>query len=839
MFATLQANFAGFDVPLAKRLRISPRKRQRVLESELSQQINRSRLLFLGDSRAGKTSTVRSLTGEEFDLDLARTRGIETCFVDEKWRSVADSKLCDAETIEAKLVAEELTKRESCRVSVERSAHDKYRTIFNNIFLKLWLCTGRSNLVTALIFYGLVFFVVHLIGLWKIAVFDLAIFLVLTSRRQTAYYSEWLSILRGFLIGIVVGQNMSHLVVSFLHPCTKSSYLTMVPVLCKEELVTCLILIATPEIVLLLGNKTRFKMPRIWNILEMAELSSRDLGKFFHSAMLGAALSMAGLQEIPGFQLVICNMMFTSIFVLRVFILKPVAIVRDIFLSTGLLTELAVVIWHLVNSSSSCSNTNSFNFAAIFFIFDLLLHSYASVQYQKEAVSLNLYDSVLNPPKSLVIARDLLDSKLELQKAIAEIQEMKLQLVDFAGDDDYYCYHHIFLTDEALYGVVFNITLLVGTTQDEFKQVIKRLRFWLESICIHSSAECAVFLIATHCDGITNEQLIYVDGCLRCELWKPFMDNFIVNDHLLFFTVNNSNGPADDGICKLRQKVLHVAKNDCRLFEKKVPLPWIKLEDKILEMRKKESTTLCVPLDKFKDIAIDKPCMVEEQHIPEVLDYLYKKGLVMTTKDLGWVLIEPRLLTDIVIQLITQSSNPEFQERLYRKDWQILRDRGMLTSNLLSKILSKFDDGQEAIKAFLQEYNIICLLMDVPSYQKENITHLVPALLPKSPHNKPVWIVQPDDAKFYVSFERFLPEAVFHCLMAKAYKHNKLLCPTSYPDLKSNDGQFWLDANQPYRLTLLREEKLVEVTLCRYCITVYRKIIYIVCTDKVNSLFSV
>ena len=48
--------------------------------------------MVLGDSQVGKTSLVRSLTGERFDTEQTKTPGIEETIVDNEWKTVEFTK---------------------------------------------------------------------------------------------------------------------------------------------------------------------------------------------------------------------------------------------------------------------------------------------------------------------------------------------------------------------------------------------------------------------------------------------------------------------------------------------------------------------------------------------------------------------------------------------------------------------------------------------------------------------------------------------------------------------------------------------------------------------------
>ena len=70
-----------------------------------------------------------------------------------------------------------------------------------------------------------------------------------------------------------------------------------------------------------------------------------------------------------------------------------------------------------------------------------------------------------------------------LKSALREkFPSLKLQILDFVGDKEYYAYHHIFLKSHALYAVVFNIAKVVKDSFQNINSDINRLQFWLESV---------------------------------------------------------------------------------------------------------------------------------------------------------------------------------------------------------------------------------------------------------------------------------------------------------------------------------------------------------------------
>ena len=88
---------------------------------------------------------------------------------------------------------------------------------------------------------------------------------------------------------------------------------------------------------------------------------------------------------------------------------------------------------------------------------------------------------------ALTVEKATLD-KRKLKEALdKKYGSLKLKVLDFAGDEDYYYYHHIFLKTHAIYIIVFNTRNFVSENFKDIKRNMKRLRFWFESVCTCST----------------------------------------------------------------------------------------------------------------------------------------------------------------------------------------------------------------------------------------------------------------------------------------------------------------------------------------------------------------
>ena len=410
-----------------------------------------------------------------------------------------------------------------------------------------------------------------------------------------------------------------------------------------------------------------------------------------------------------------------------------------------------------------------------------------------------------------------------LKRALKEkFPSLKLKIFDFAGDKEYYAFHHMFLKSHALYVIVFNIASLVEDNFRSVHTVIKRLQFWLESVCSHVPPKTPIFLVGTHRGDLDNICIQNLNGHLRKHLWDPYCDELVVNDvdKLIFFAVENSKGENDIGVQSLQLKVMSVAEESEAARDCDIPLSWITIRDAIISRREKNKAKFCVTLEEFPTAFDNFICTDWSE---ETLKYFHEKGLVIyldKDKDLSnWVLLKPEILVDIIIQLVTPSPQM-IEERGFRRDWKLLHDKGVLTKSLLTRIISTVQENEEAMTGFLEEYDLICPLSNnkvkmcsLSDDEEHQPTHFVPSLLPVSADGCiSTWHDNTTDKKFYVFFKRFLPEPLFHRLLSRAHNNSKVEFPNGQAVVFKDVGKFWMRPWRPYRLKLMKEESIIEVT---------------------------
>ena len=420
-----------------------------------------------------------------------------------------------------------------------------------------------------------------------------------------------------------------------------------------------------------------------------------------------------------------------------------------------------------------------------------------------------------------------IDHKM-LKSALNEtFSSLKLKILDFAGDKEYYAYHHMFLKGHALYLIVLNMAEFAKHDFKEINAGIERLKFWVESVCSHVPPKTPIFLVGTHRESIDKNCTETIDHFLRNNFWDFYCDELIENDTegLVFFPVENSNGHNDHGIQCLQKKIVDVAINCKETVGNHIPLLWVRMQDAIIRHKENKEALFCV---KFEQLRMVFENLFSLNWSKDAFKYFHEQGLVIyldRNQDLDlsdWILLKPEILVDIIILLVTPSPQMT-QERGLRRDWNLLQKKGLLTKPLLKNIISKVKESVEAMTAFLEEYDLICPLANSKvnicrvHEGEEQPTHFVPSLLPMaSERDTPIWHDDDTDKKCYVFFTKFLPEPLFHHLLSRAHKLSKVEFPNGHTVLFRDAGRFWLTPRQPYSLKLMKEEKMIEVTFrCR------------------------
>ena len=790
--------------------------------------------LVLGDSEVGKTSLVKSLTGKAFHPTQQKTQGIDQCLVDNEWKNCNLKDLIFGDLwkfLERGRVEVTLTATGS-NVAQEFMLHEKSKwkihvTLILVYFFALGFLVIAYNLPVTV---SLVYFFYMFQAVFYSFIQDYTIYCNITRNLRYILVTFVFILSRR---GLLIGSHLALLLCYFDESLVEfvSSVFPTLGLIAGIAFLPLFILLG-PIQMPLLDTSQLVKRQNFTVILSFYRL----LLSIFIGLIIGfiAAVGIVSvcdkesstetLSTSPNIMHVVLPgilVPFVFNFPLDYFI-EP----KNLFIFFSSMEDgswgpcnillILVLFYHF-----------KLAFTATVYYFVITFPLYICFTFCKECLHIysihGISECLPNNCTALAVTGIGKVDRRMLKSALQEkFPSLKLQILDFAGDKEYYAYHHMFLKSQALYVIVFNIAKLV---KDSFKNVntdIKRLQFWLESVCSHVPPKTPIFLVGTHRGDLDKICMQIINGHLRKHLWDSYCDELVVNnvDELIFFPVENSNGQNDAGVNSLRLKVMSVAEEREVPSHCDIPLSWLTIRDAIINQREKKNAKFCVTLEEFETTFGNFMCTRWSE---ETLKYLHEKGLVICLdKDpelSNWVLLKPEILVDIIIHLVTPEPQ-ETQERGFRRDWKLLHDKGMLTKSLLTRIISTVQENEEAMTVFLEEYDLICPLLNnkvkmcsLSDDEEHQPTHFVPSLLPMSADGCiPAWQDNATDKKFYVFFKRFLPEPLFHRLLSRAHKNSKLEFPNGPVVMFKDVGKFWMSPRQPYRLKLMINEAIIEVT---------------------------
>lgn len=778
--------------------------------------------LVLGDSGVGKTSLVKAISGKPFDEMELRTTGIEQSLVDEKWQNLDTKDLIfgNVNRFFLEIFVQLMLYGRAGNVIFQQSRFWKNNSGFFLLLLGIIFSLTITKIITDPPTENHIVFLISIIY----CAFVLLFFLVCETWFVFSPKEDWrlkVSLCcfmvnpRGILVGtfLSVGLLRFHREISYGEPSKTAIFQVVLSI-------ATVIALSYVAFLLLRGPRSFALEQKCPQPGQLKLNNQRPIEFIFFSRFI--------LNTFVSFILVTTAGVFYSN------ILHQFSIVMVFFYSLFFMVESVPRIlksppeWHqwakfllsiFFLSIFYCLPPSSEKLAITFLV--LLCHTLHQEYFWLESAVSTPSEDHVGPGTftAVQLEKAVIDHK-KLKNALNQKwSSLKLKILDFAGDKEYQAYFHMFLRSQAIYVIVFNMAEFAEDSLRDLTTKIKSLHLWLESVCSHVTSNTPILLVGTHRGNMERSTMERINENLERSFWKPFCDELVVNkdDKLFFFPVENSMGQNDVGIKTFQRAIIATAEELKGTMGRNIPLSWIQIQDALISMKSEKGVKVCVRFEEFPRVFDNFICT---NWTEETLKYFHEKGFIMyLDKEPKRVLLNPDILIDIIIRLVTQQPK-RIPQRGYRRHWNLLCDKGMLTEFLLKSVLSKVvQESKEDVTAFLEEYDLICPL----AYQKAPIhrehlapAYFVPAMLPISTdENTQLWSDRATDKKFFVFFKKFLPEPLFHCLLSRAHKNSKDDFWLSQPLVYRDAGKFWLNPKQPYRLRLLKAMKMIEVTFTR------------------------
>lgn len=429
-------------------------------------------------------------------------------------------------------------------------------------------------------------------------------------------------------------------------------------------------------------------------------------------------------------------------------------------------------------------------------------------------------------------------------------QETYATLWDFGGQSVYYATNSLFLTRNAIYFLVYNLSRnpddkaipsvrqgLFKVVQDTFSNTTNKqyLDFWMSSIsCFASQDEGPqmsaasrklpqklppVFFVCTHADkpykrGSPRDLAREIYGSLR----EKTSGLHLLED---FFVVDNTKaGTADEcqeDINHLKTEVLAVVEELPHLNQS-CPKKWFKFEEALEVMR--ERGWKWIPIGEAREVALKVCNIVNDEEFDILMAMLHDQRIILHFTDTPelheMVIINLQWLIDVFRKVITIVPY-ESREGKFEELWRKLETTGILEENLLEHMWNPTErKASEGLLALMERFSLLCPWPS--SDASRSCEYLVPSMLMSPPPDDVMQLIA--SVKIPSLFLKFesgqVPPSLFPRLVVQFFQWLTKKWPgQQQPQLFLNFAKFYTHPADEYSVILLCHTSSIEVAVHR------------------------
>ena len=411
---------------------------------------------------------------------------------------------------------------------------------------------------------------------------------------------------------------------------------------------------------------------------------------------------------------------------------------------------------------------------------------------------------------------------------------------DFAGQAVYHAIHPVFLSQEAIYVLVSDLTkelsapakcrtrplnhdeVEVNSPYAEDTNLDHMIR-WLD--LVHSlgrpefqrksaNTNATVVLVGTHADGVKDpgKEMESVMGTI-CRIAHPATLGHISKESF-FIDNTNPNRKDDPQIVSLRAELLDLAKKMPHINEV-IPMQWLYVEQKVDEMVKEEGMHY-VGKKRFTEEICEGICQFNDtDDVEELLHFLQARGRVIY-QDLsenpdGLVVLDPQWLIKILCEIITVSP-PWKNDPVLQKDYKVLGKKGLLSQQLLNQAFEhlKLNDIRDSLIHIMESFDVIC---NSKNCKGEDYPYFVPCMLESPKKNTRGTNMRNGPLPVFLTFNtNYVPCGLFCRLVVHFWEWASQLCGSCIaPSLFSNAARF--NVSKEYQLTLECHKTVIKLII--------------------------
>ena len=429
-------------------------------------------------------------------------------------------------------------------------------------------------------------------------------------------------------------------------------------------------------------------------------------------------------------------------------------------------------------------------------------------------------------------------------------QETCATLWDFGGQSVYYATNSLFLTRNAIYFLVYNLSRnpddkaipserqgLFKVVQDTFsnRTNMHYLDFWMSSISCFASQDDdpqmsaasqklpqklpPVFFVCTHADkpykrGNPKDLAREIYGSLREKRsgLHLFADFFVVD--------NTKAGTADEcqeDINHLKTEVLAVVKELPRVNQS-LPKKWFRFEEALEVMR--ERAWKWIPIGEARQVALDVCNIVNDEVFDTLMALLHDQRIIIHFTDTPelkeMVILNLQWLIDVFKKVITIVPC-ESREVKFERQWLKLETTGVLERDLLNHMWNDAERKvSESLLALMERFSLLCPWLSSDAGRSSE--YFVPSMLMSPPPDDVMRLIA--SVKFPSLFIKFesgqVPPSLFPRLVVKFFQWFRENWPgQKQPELFLNFAKFYTHPADECSVILLCRTSSIEVAVHR------------------------
>ncbi|XP_013387200.1 uncharacterized protein LOC106156482 [Lingula anatina] len=355
-----------------------------------------------------------------------------------------------------------------------------------------------------------------------------------------------------------------------------------------------------------------------------------------------------------------------------------------------------------------------------------------------------------------------------------------LNILDFAGQEKYRSWHHLFMSKHGIYLLVFNLAHVVESPEAPERQ-LKDLEYWLNSIFAHTShPDSVILLVGTHArsfdKSLENRVKEFETILKRRILSNPKYEKRLYTCDFPFFRVDNKVD--ENRAFKPLRDAIKISVREAEFMTAIYPIAW--RSALVYFSRWCNEGNFFIRKTEAKNNFNQNYPWLKEGDFERMIDLADSQGHVIYRPKNGVLSDIIVLNPDILIAVFTLLSSIDIKDvetdpkmRKHKKEARDLVEKGILDENLfvyiakraLEKYLGPISDPHKmsqnlaVLKELLIAFDFIC-----PIQKQFDSCFLVPSLLPSEACA--VWNEE-ECHVFYLDFRSFAVTPVFDRLLAK------------------------------------------------------------------------